>query len=107
VAIRSNRSIASVDSIVAEHLTGVGQSVAFVNALHHKNAAQRPIACQCFLQGLPVAAKPSDAEVHAWLWNVAGLDKGTRASPRTVPGSIVRLRSLLVYSFTVWCGTFA
>ena len=55
----------------------------------------------------PVAAKPSDAEVHAWLWNVAGHDKGTRASPRTVLGSIVRLRSLLVYSFTVWCSSFA
>jgi len=53
-----DRSIASVDSIVAEHLTDVGRSVAFVNALRHKNAAQRPVACQCFLQGLPVAPSP-------------------------------------------------
>jgi hypothetical protein len=67
VAIRSNRSIASVDSIVAEHLTGVGQSVAFVNALHHKNAAQRPIACQCFLQGLTVAPSPRLQPSHPML----------------------------------------
>ena len=48
-----------------------------------------------------VAAKPPGSDVHAFLWNVAGLDKGTRARPRTVSSSIVRLRTLLAYSFMV------